>query len=120
MFTSINPATGETVATHEELDAEGIELALSRAATAFKAWRNSPVERRTALLTAIADQWEANKQHLAEMAVKEKSKDKSGMSGKERRTKCSAEWKEMKAAGKTSALKWPKFYSDCNKRLKGA
>ena len=56
----------------------------------------------------------------AEMAAKEKSKAKSGMSGKERRTKCSAEWKEMKAAGKTSALKWPKFYSDCNKRLKGA
>ena len=54
----------------------------------------------------------------AEMATKEKSKDKSGMSGKERRAKCSAEWKEMKAAGKTSALKWPKFYSDCNKRLK--
>ena len=56
----------------------------------------------------------------AEMATQEKSKDKSGMSGKERRDKCSAEWKEMKAAGKTSALKWPKFYSDCNKRLKGA
>ena len=54
----------------------------------------------------------------AEMAVQEKSKARSGMSGKERRTKCSAEWKEMKAAGKTSALKWPKFYSDCNKRLK--
>jgi len=54
----------------------------------------------------------------AEMATQEKSKAKSGMSGKERRTKCSAEWKEMKAAGKTSALKWPKFYSDCNKRLK--
>ena len=25
---------------------------------------------------------------------------------------------ELKAAGKTSALKWPKFYSECNKRLK--
>jgi len=56
---------------------------------------------------------------VAEVAAKEKAKDKSGMSGKERRAKCSAEWKEMKAAGKTSALKWPKFYSDCNKRLKG-
>ncbi|MEA2875783.1 MAG: hypothetical protein QOF14_979 [Hyphomicrobiales bacterium] len=54
----------------------------------------------------------------AEMATQEKSKAKPGMSGKERRDKCSAEWKEMKAAGKTSALKWPKFYSDCNKRLK--
>jgi hypothetical protein len=59
----------------------------------------------------------------AEMATtkeksKKKSEDKSGMSFNERRKKCSAEWKEMKAAGKTSALKWPKFWSDCNKRLK--
>ena len=51
----------------------------------------------------------------AEMA---KPKDKSGMTGKERRTTCSAEWKEAKAAGKTGGRKWPKFYSDCNKRLK--
>ena len=59
----------------------------------------------------------------AEMAptkekTKKKSDDKSGMSFNDRRKKCSAEWKEMKAAGKTSALKWPKFWSDCNKRLK--
>ena len=26
---------------------------------------------------------------------------------------------EMKASGKTSGLTWPKFWSDCNKRLKG-
>ncbi len=31
MFTSINPATGETVDTHRELDADGIETALARA-----------------------------------------------------------------------------------------
>jgi hypothetical protein len=55
----------------------------------------------------------------AQMATQDKSKAKSGMSGKERRAKCSSEWREMKAAGKTSALKWPKFYSECNKRLKG-
>jgi len=59
----------------------------------------------------------------AEMATtkentKKKSEDRSGMSFNDRRKKCSAEWKEMKAAGKTSALKWPKFWSDCNKRLK--
>ena len=58
----------------------------------------------------------------AEMATTrektKKSEDKSGMSFNDRRKKCSAEWKEMKAAGKTSALKWPKFWSDCNKRLK--
>ncbi len=64
----------------------------------------------TALLTPVG---EAN----AEMATAPQ-KAKSGMSGAERRKKCSAEWKEAKAAGKTSGLKWPKFYSDCNKRLK--
>lgn len=54
----------------------------------------------------------------AEMATAPQPKTKAGMSGAERRKKCSAEWKEAKAAGKTSGLKWPKFYSDCNKRLK--
>ena len=63
---------------------------------------------------------QANAEMAPAKEFKKKSEDKSGMSGKERRAKCSAEWKEMKAAGKTSALKWPKFYSDCNKRLKGA
>ena len=38
----------------------------------------------------------------------------------ERRKKCGAEWKEAKAAGKVEkGMKWPKFYSACNKRLKG-
>ena len=51
-------------------------------------------------------------------AATAKSKDKSGITFKERRTKCSAEWKEAKAANKTGGLKWPKFWSECNKRLK--
>ena len=78
MFTSTNPATGETVGTHAEMDADAIELALSRAEAGYKAWRNSPLDQRTALLTRIADQWEANKQHLAEMAVKEMGKPIAG------------------------------------------
>lgn len=74
MFTSINPATGETGESFKELDADGIELALTRAQTCFQAWRNAPLEQRTALLGRIADQWETNKQHLAEMAVREMGK----------------------------------------------
>ncbi len=42
-----------------------------------------------------------------------------GMAASERRKKCGAEWKEAKAAGKTEGLKWPKYYSQCNARLKG-
>jgi hypothetical protein len=47
------------------------------------------------------------------------AEDKSGMTGAERRKKCSAEWKDAKAAGKTAGQKWPQFYSACNTRLKG-
>ena len=48
-----------------------------------------------------------------------KSEDKSGMSGADRRKKCSEEWQAAKAAGKTANQKWPQFYSACNTRLKG-
>lgn len=52
----------------------------------------------------------------AEMATAPQKAKKS--SGAERRKQCSAEWKEAKAANKTGGVKWPKFYSACNKRLK--
>lgn len=42
------------------------------------------------------------------------------MAARERMTKCSAEWKETKAAGKVEpGMKWPKFWSACNARMKG-
>lgn len=74
MFTSINPATGEEGAKFEELDDADIEAALARAEAAFRSWRVSEIAQRTALLSAIADQFEANKQHLAETATREMGK----------------------------------------------
>lgn len=42
------------------------------------------------------------------------------VAARERMTKCSAEWKEAKTAGKIEAgMKWPKYWSACNTRLKG-
>ncbi len=42
------------------------------------------------------------------------------LAARERLSKCSAEWKQAKAGGKTEAgMKWPKFWSACNARLKG-
>jgi hypothetical protein len=39
---------------------------------------------------------------------------------RERQKKCGAEWKEAKAAGKIEkGMKWPQYWSACNKRLKG-
>ncbi|WP_423604337.1 NAD-dependent succinate-semialdehyde dehydrogenase [Sphingomonas sp. MS122] len=74
MFTSINPATGEEAATFEALDDEAIEAALARAEAAYRSWRVSELAQRTTLLSAIADQFEANKQHLAETATSEMGK----------------------------------------------
>jgi hypothetical protein len=40
---------------------------------------------------------------------------------RERQKKCGEEWKAAKAAGKTQkGMTWPKYWSACNKRLKGA
>lgn len=74
MFISINPATGEEGARFDALDDDEVEVALARAERAFRAWRVSDIDQRTALLTAIADQFEANKQNLAETATREMGK----------------------------------------------
>jgi hypothetical protein len=40
---------------------------------------------------------------------------------RERQKTCGAEWREAKAAGKVEkGMKWPKYWSACNKRLKGS
>ena len=42
------------------------------------------------------------------------------LAARERQAKCSAEWKQVKADGKVEpGMKWPKFWSQCNARLKG-
>ncbi|WP_070158002.1 NAD-dependent succinate-semialdehyde dehydrogenase [Sphingobium phenoxybenzoativorans] len=74
MLRSINPATGEQIATHAELDAAGIATKLDRAAAAFDHWRTVDVAERAALLDRIADAYEANKDRLARMATLEMGK----------------------------------------------
>ncbi|MBX6426047.1 MAG: hypothetical protein IRZ09_09020 [Variibacter sp.] len=40
---------------------------------------------------------------------------------RERQKKCGAEWRAAKAAGKIEkGMKWPQYWSACNKRLKAA
>ena len=53
--------------------------------------------------------------------AKPKKEPSAGMIAmRERQKKCGAEWKEAKAAGKVEkGMKWPQFWSACNKRLKG-
>src|SRR5215211_1760504 len=97
-------------------------LALALAAPAFA--RDIPVRADGAIVTA-----QASAPALGEDTGKRKSRKRDGaskreptvnqMAARERQRKCAAEWKEQKAAGKTQGLKWPKYWSQCNARLKG-
>jgi hypothetical protein len=53
-------------------------------------------------------------------AMTKKEPTAKQLAARERQTKCSAEWKQTKANGKLEhGMKWPKFWSLCNARLKG-
>ncbi|WP_230531093.1 hypothetical protein [Microvirga roseola] len=44
----------------------------------------------------------------------------AALAARERMAKCSLEWKAAKGGGKlNTGMTWPKFWSACNKRLKG-
>ncbi len=74
MLTSINPATGDTIAIHDELTAGQIEERVARAQAAFSAWRVTDYRTRTDLLARIADAFEGDKRRLAEIATREMGK----------------------------------------------
>jgi hypothetical protein len=58
--------------------------------------------------------------HAAGEAKPKKEPTAAQLAARERMKTCSTEWKEAKAGGKIEpGMKWPKFWSACNTRLKG-
>jgi succinate-semialdehyde dehydrogenase/glutarate-semialdehyde dehydrogenase len=74
MLRSVNPANGDEIGTYEELSPAGIDAKLDKAAGAFRRWRTSELSERIALLSRIADRFEAEKERLARMATLEMGK----------------------------------------------
>lgn len=74
------------------------------------------------LMPSASAQTAAPAAATAKPAAKPKKKPSPGqIAMRDRQKKCAAEWKAAKAAGKIEkGMKWPKFWSACNKRLKGA
>ena len=62
----INPATEQVVATIEQVDADGADVAIVRAQAAFVAWRAVAPSDRARLLRRFAEQVDA---HLEELAA---------------------------------------------------
>jgi succinate-semialdehyde dehydrogenase/glutarate-semialdehyde dehydrogenase len=74
MFRSVNPATGEEIATYRELTKTEIDAKLDKAVSAFRHWRTVAIDERAVLLERIAEQYDANSDRLARMAVAEMGK----------------------------------------------
>ena len=64
-FSSVNPATGETVWTGSAATAAEVDAAVARARAAFRPWSRTPLAEREALLRAFARGLEARKTDLA-------------------------------------------------------
>ncbi len=70
-------------------------------------------------IAAAQDKQDA-KQDSKKSETKKKAPSAALIAMRDRQKKCGAEWKEAKAAGKVAkGQTWPKYWSECNKRLKG-
>jgi succinate-semialdehyde dehydrogenase/glutarate-semialdehyde dehydrogenase len=71
---TVNPATGTELARYTELDAQGIENAISRAHAAFGSWRERPLAERTSLLRSLSATLRERSPELARQASLEMGK----------------------------------------------
>jgi succinate-semialdehyde dehydrogenase/glutarate-semialdehyde dehydrogenase len=71
---SVDPATGEEISSHAELDAAGLAQALAAAGAAFRQWREVPFARRAAVLSRAAELLEAGKREHALLMAREMGK----------------------------------------------
>jgi succinate-semialdehyde dehydrogenase/glutarate-semialdehyde dehydrogenase len=71
---SINPATGEVIATYEEHTDDEVRLALDRASGAFEAWRRVPLGERAAMLGGLANVLERHADEWARLMTLEMGK----------------------------------------------
>jgi succinate-semialdehyde dehydrogenase/glutarate-semialdehyde dehydrogenase len=74
MIHSINPATGETLASFPKHDAASVERTLAAAAAAQRVWRDKPVQQRVGLLTSLAQVLRLHKDKFARLVTLEMGK----------------------------------------------
>jgi len=74
MATSVNPATGEVLATYPDTPPEEVRRAIARADRAFQAWRRTDFAERGALLRATAGVLRSRTDLLARLMAQEMGK----------------------------------------------
>ncbi|MHB9288253.1 NAD-dependent succinate-semialdehyde dehydrogenase [Halobacteriales archaeon Cl-PHB] len=71
---SVNPATGDVVASYDVQDAAAVEATLDRAASAFDEWKRRPLRDREHLIDAAGDVLEDRTREFAETMTREMGK----------------------------------------------
>ncbi|AVI62635.1 NAD-dependent succinate-semialdehyde dehydrogenase [Halomonas sp. GFAJ-1] len=73
-ITTVNPSTGETLATYTLMDASQAKQVVEASYQAFLDWRLKPLEHRASVVKAIGEALSAHKEELAELIVQEMGK----------------------------------------------
>ncbi|MGB6853753.1 MAG: aldehyde dehydrogenase family protein, partial [Thermoanaerobaculia bacterium] len=71
---SINPTTGEEIASYTEMTSDEVEEVVGATHESFQSWRETPFAERSRLLTAAAAVLEQDRDHHAELIVREMGK----------------------------------------------
>ncbi len=71
---SVNPATGDVVATYDPHSPDEVNAAIERAAECQRQWRRTSFDDRAAVLRGVADQLDARRDELATLMADEMGK----------------------------------------------
>ncbi|MBP0902372.1 NAD-dependent succinate-semialdehyde dehydrogenase [Mariniflexile gromovii] len=71
---SINPATGETIASYDRISIQEAISKIEKAQVAFKKWKTTTYAERAKLFYKLADVFEENKEDYAQLATSEMGK----------------------------------------------
>ena len=74
MLRSIDPSSGDELATYPELDAAGVDAAVERAWASRHAWRDAGLDLRAAILRSVAGVLRAEKPRFAALMTSEMGK----------------------------------------------
>ena len=74
LLTTVNPATGQEIASYPSHDSRKIEKALQQASATFEQWRKTTFAVRADVLKNIAATLRKEKEHLARLATEEMGK----------------------------------------------
>ena len=80
-YAVVNPATGETLATYPTITDDALETVIEKADAAYRAWRDTPVAERAALVRRAAELHRERRDELAAIIVREMGKPLAAAEG---------------------------------------